>query len=310
MITKKEKQNTDEEIYHILHPFVKQWFQNKFKTFAIPQRFAVIDIHSRENILVSAPTGAGKCITADSTILLNINDEARLITGKELIELAKTGKLLTEVDDSGKLYHLNSLQSYSIINNEIKRTKALAYFENYKGKVYSIKTECGRDIRLKKKTRNFSNFKKLTAKELYEIKTLIKTSFSKISEELDVNITTAFRLLNKSSNYKKNELFTLFRIKCKKIKFEKNRIIAKNKGRNTFSFIYPEKINVKLIRWLAFVLAEGLIGDYRTGTHLLVSQTTRVKLLYEFLDNTEEIFNIKFKKRSYKDYVINSTLFC
>src|SRR3989344_4318319 len=76
MITKKEKQNTDEEIYHILHPFVKQWFQNKFKTFAIPQRFAVIDIHSRENILVSAPTGAGKTLTAFLSILNELIDSA------------------------------------------------------------------------------------------------------------------------------------------------------------------------------------------------------------------------------------------
>lgn len=76
MISIKEKQNTDEEIYNILHPFVKQWFQNKFKTFAIPQRFAVIDIHSRENILVSAPTGAGKTLTAFLSILNELIDSA------------------------------------------------------------------------------------------------------------------------------------------------------------------------------------------------------------------------------------------
>ncbi len=72
----KEKQSTDEEIYTILHPFVKKWFQDKFKTFALPQKYAVIDIHSRQNILVSAPTGAGKTLTAFLSILNELVDSA------------------------------------------------------------------------------------------------------------------------------------------------------------------------------------------------------------------------------------------
>jgi len=76
MITYKEQPNTDEEIFQVLHPLVRQWFEQKFKTFGLPQRYAVLDIHSRKNILVSAPTGSGKTLTAFLSILNELIDSA------------------------------------------------------------------------------------------------------------------------------------------------------------------------------------------------------------------------------------------
>ena len=76
MITFKEQPNTDEEIFQVLHPLVKQWFQQKFKTFGLPQKFAVLDIHSRKNILVSAPTGSGKTLTAFLSVLNELIDSS------------------------------------------------------------------------------------------------------------------------------------------------------------------------------------------------------------------------------------------
>src|SRR3989338_2038231 len=76
MITFKEQPNTDEEIFKVLHPLVKQWFQQKFKTFGLPQKFAVLDIHSRKNILVSAPTGSGKTLTAFLSVLNELIDSS------------------------------------------------------------------------------------------------------------------------------------------------------------------------------------------------------------------------------------------
>lgn len=76
MITYKEQPNTDDEIFQVLHPLVAQWFRQKFKTFGLPQKFAVLDIHSRKNILVSAPTGSGKTLTAFLSILNELIDSA------------------------------------------------------------------------------------------------------------------------------------------------------------------------------------------------------------------------------------------
>lgn len=74
MISYKEKQDTDESIFSILNSNVKDWFKNKFQTFAIPQKLAVIDINSRKNILVSASTGSGKTLTAFLSILNHLID--------------------------------------------------------------------------------------------------------------------------------------------------------------------------------------------------------------------------------------------
>jgi len=373
-----DKPNNENELFNILNPIVEDWFRSKFDSFCIPQKYGVLPIHSRENILISAPTGSGKCITPNSTLLINVDGEAKLLTGNQLMQLSEKGKLMANVDKSGKLFSVPNLKSYSLSDNQIKKNKSLIYYEDYQGKIYSIKTEYGREIklspdhpllvekdgkeewipakdislgdkigvpikidlpekninldyqkaiknlrksaeivityedymRLKKKTDNFDNFDKLDSRELYNIKTLLRTSFKEISNELNLGLTTIFRLFNKDTEYKREDLICLLKKKCKKIIFEKNRIIFKNGGNQTFSFRYPTMINIRLVRWVAFVLAEGLIGDYEKGTHLLISQKNRTSLLREFFRNSKYIFDIQFKQRTYKDYAIYSTLFC
>ena len=279
MITYTNKSYEDAELFNILNSAVKEWFKNKFGSFCIPQKYAIMPIHSRENILVCAPTGSGKCITPDSTVLLNLDGDAKLLTGKDLIDLTKQGKLIKKFDNSGRLYDIQNLQSYSLHENQTKKTKALVYFENYNGKIYNIKTEYGREIRLspdhpllverrgkeewvpvrdikkgekigspikivlpekeigleyrkaifnlrknsdilidygdytrlKRKTKKFTEFKNLTPPELYEIKTLLRTSLHELGKELNMGITTAFRLLNGHSNYKRSDLYKLLR---------------------------------------------------------------------------------------------------
>ncbi|MEA2038061.1 MAG: ATP-dependent helicase [Nanoarchaeota archaeon] len=76
MVSFKEKANTDEEIFGILNPVVEKWFRGKFKTFCLPQKYAVVDIHSRENVLVSAPTGSGKTLTAFLSIINELVDSS------------------------------------------------------------------------------------------------------------------------------------------------------------------------------------------------------------------------------------------
>ncbi|MFH1440029.1 MAG: ATP-dependent helicase [Candidatus Woesearchaeota archaeon] len=73
-ITYKKKPNQAEELDNILHPLVKKWFYSRFNTFSLPQLYGVMEIHSRQNILVSAPTGATKTLTGFLSILNELID--------------------------------------------------------------------------------------------------------------------------------------------------------------------------------------------------------------------------------------------
>jgi len=71
-----KQENTKEEIDYILNKTVKTWFYSRFKEYSIPQKFAVLKIHSRKNILISAPTGATKTLTSFLSILNELVDSS------------------------------------------------------------------------------------------------------------------------------------------------------------------------------------------------------------------------------------------
>ncbi|MFC1754459.1 ATP-dependent helicase [Thermoproteota archaeon] len=77
MITTKDKPNTAEELLGMLNPTVKDWFFTRFKEFSLPQLFGVFEIHSRNNILISAPTGATKTLTGFLSILNELVDSSQ-----------------------------------------------------------------------------------------------------------------------------------------------------------------------------------------------------------------------------------------
>ena len=66
----------------ILHPLINQWFFKKFKEFSLPQLYGVMEIHKRNNILISAPTGATKTLTGFLAILNELVDSSR----KQILE--------------------------------------------------------------------------------------------------------------------------------------------------------------------------------------------------------------------------------
>jgi len=80
-ITFQEKPYSDERIKEMLHPLFKEWFFKEFKEFSPPQRFALVNIHQRENTLISSPTGSGKTLAAFGAVL------------NELIGLSEKGLL-------------------------------------------------------------------------------------------------------------------------------------------------------------------------------------------------------------------------
>ncbi len=85
MIQLQEQPYPDSEIYEQLTPLVRNWFSSKFREFAVPQKYAILNIHGGQNTLVSAPTGSGKTLTAFLSIL------------NELIKLSEQKKLEEKV---------------------------------------------------------------------------------------------------------------------------------------------------------------------------------------------------------------------
>jgi ATP-dependent Lhr-like helicase len=59
----------DEEIIKKLDPLVKEWFFLRFPSFSLTQKYGVLPIFERKNILISAPTGGTKTLTAFLSIL-------------------------------------------------------------------------------------------------------------------------------------------------------------------------------------------------------------------------------------------------
>ncbi|MGV8150896.1 MAG: ATP-dependent helicase, partial [Candidatus Woesearchaeota archaeon] len=73
---------SDEDTFKVLTPIVKEWFKSKFKEFSPPQKFSIMNIHNKENTLISSPTGSGKTLSAFMTI---INELIRL-SGRDELE--------------------------------------------------------------------------------------------------------------------------------------------------------------------------------------------------------------------------------
>ncbi len=63
------KQDKTSEVKGILNPLVSEWFFGKFEDFSLTQLYGVKRIWDRRNILVSAPTGGTKTLTAFLGIL-------------------------------------------------------------------------------------------------------------------------------------------------------------------------------------------------------------------------------------------------
>jgi ATP-dependent Lhr-like helicase len=96
----KRKPDTKEELLKFLHPYVRKWFFGKFKDFSLPQLYGVLEIHQRNNVLISAPTGATKTLTGFLSIL------------NELVGLAESDSL----EDKTYAIYISPLKA---LNNDI-----------------------------------------------------------------------------------------------------------------------------------------------------------------------------------------------
>ncbi len=68
-ITFQSEPYLDSDILNSFNPLIKKWWTSSFKEFSPPQKFSILNIHSRISTLVSSPTGSGKTLSAFTAIL-------------------------------------------------------------------------------------------------------------------------------------------------------------------------------------------------------------------------------------------------
>lgn len=120
-----QQPHSSEDVQTLLHPLVKRWFFGKYKDFSLPQLYGVKEVHDRNNILVSAPTGGTKTLTSFLSVL------------NELVRLDMEGKLENRVY-AVYISPLKALNNDISINLErpLKEMKELA---EQQGKTLSIR---------------------------------------------------------------------------------------------------------------------------------------------------------------------------
>ncbi|MCK5310433.1 MAG: DEAD/DEAH box helicase, partial [Thermoplasmata archaeon] len=69
MIRRVRKKHSKSEVLELMRPLISEWFDDRFEGLTEPQAFAVPIIHSRQNVLISSPTGSGKTLTAFLSII-------------------------------------------------------------------------------------------------------------------------------------------------------------------------------------------------------------------------------------------------
>ncbi len=81
MIATLKEKFPESEVYASLHPLLGGYFKHHFKGFTEPQLYSIVNIHRRQNILVSAPTGTGKTLSAFAAVLselMHLSDAQQL----------------------------------------------------------------------------------------------------------------------------------------------------------------------------------------------------------------------------------------
>ena len=122
MIEEQDKTYSKKEIFKILHPWVRQWFDSQFEDFTPAQKKSIMDIHKNNNILISSPTGSGKTLTAFLSVI------------SELTTLAEADKL----EDKVYCIYISPLKA---LDNDIEKNldEPLEGIEKIAGKSLGIR---------------------------------------------------------------------------------------------------------------------------------------------------------------------------
>ncbi len=114
-----EKPSTREEVDKILNPLVREWFHSRFREFSLTQLYGVKDIRDRKNIIITAPTGGTKTLTAFLSII------------NYLVELS----LKNELEDKVYAVYISPLKALSsdVFVNLVQPLKEIEELSRKKG---------------------------------------------------------------------------------------------------------------------------------------------------------------------------------
>ncbi|HOW36766.1 MAG TPA: ATP-dependent helicase [Candidatus Pacearchaeota archaeon] len=111
------EKSESQDIQKILHPLVKEWFFSKFKAFSQTQEYGVLNIWQRKDILISAPTGGTKTLTAFLSILNYLVIQAQEQTLENRVYAVYTSPLKALSND----IHKNLVEPLQEINELAKK---------------------------------------------------------------------------------------------------------------------------------------------------------------------------------------------
>ncbi|MDP2628938.1 MAG: ATP-dependent helicase [Nanoarchaeota archaeon] len=112
----KAKKFESSPIVKTLHPIVSEWFFSKFKEFSEPQKYGVMNIWKRKNILISAPTGGTKTLTS----FLSILNYLVILAEKEKLENKVYAIYTSPLKALSNDIHKNLIEPLEEINNLAK----------------------------------------------------------------------------------------------------------------------------------------------------------------------------------------------
>lgn len=116
-----QQPHKDKEVFDSLNPVLAKWFKEKFGKFSDSQKYSMLPIRDRKNILLCSPTGSGKTLSAFGSIL------------NYLISLDEKG----ELEDKTYCVYVSPLKSL-VGDIEVNLKRPMEEMEKIAGRKFNI----------------------------------------------------------------------------------------------------------------------------------------------------------------------------
>ncbi|WP_049927894.1 ATP-dependent helicase [Halopiger goleimassiliensis] len=136
---------------------------------------------------------------------------------------------------------------------------------------------------------------------------LADLTFSDVADRLSISLASVSKLVNGTSEYRSEEFLSILREAYTPL--EPGEVLVKTDNGRVTRFRYPTTVDSELAELAAFVLAEGLVGEYERTRFVMISQKNRSELLERAMETMREQFGIEFERKSEIDYVISNAAF-
>ena len=150
-------------------------------------------------------------------------------------------------------------------------------------------------------------FESLPESTVREALALANFSMSETADRLGIGIGTVYKLTTGASTHRASAFLDLLRDGVGSLD-DREILVKKNNG-GVERFQIPDCVDDDVVRFVSFVLAEGLIGEYDGACQLMISQNRRDGLLDDILDTARERFGVGVVDKEGPDYVLGQSAF-